>query len=98
MSGTSFPVVCCVVVCSGTYKLSSSKISSGMTMLGKPFLCNMIGTMFANFFALYLAAIKLTCIMACIFGFMLGVNALWVGGCGGIVVQEEGAGRLGVEV
>jgi len=58
----------------------------------------MIGTMFANFFALYLAAMRATCKMACIFGFVLGVNVLLNWGGGGRVVLEVDAGRLGVLV
>jgi len=53
--------------------------------------------MVANLLALYLAAIRLTCNMACIFGFVFGVNA-WVWGSVGMVVLEEVVGRLGVLV
>ena len=66
-------------------------------MLGKPFLCSIIGTMFANLFALYLAAMRLTCKMAWIFGFVFGVRVL-VGGCVGRIVRGEVVGRLGVLV
>ena len=99
MSGTSLFVVSVFVVAySGMYRFSSSKISSGTTMLGNPFFCSMIGTMFANLLALYLAAMRLTCNMACIFGFVLGVGA-WVWGCVGRVIREEVVvGRLGVLV
>ena len=98
MSVTSFPVVSVFVVAySGMYRLSSSKISSGTTMLGKPFLWSIIGTMFANLFALYLAAMRLTCKMAWIFGFVFGVRVL-VGGCVGRIVRGEVVGRLGVLV
>ena len=83
MSVTSFPVVSVFVVAySGMYRFSSSKISSGTTMLGKPFLWSIIGTMIANPFALYLAEMRLTCNMAWIFGFVLGVRVL-VWGCVG---------------
>lgn len=38
--------------------LSPSKISSGTTMLGNQFFCNMIGPMFANFLVLYFVAMR----------------------------------------
>lgn len=59
-------------------------------MLGKPFLCSMIGTMFANFLALYLAAIKATCSIACILGLLFGVKVFVWGKCAGGRVVPEG--------
>lgn len=46
----------------------------------------MIGTMFAIFLVLYLAAMRETCKMVCIFGFVLGVKVLIWGGGGRVVL------------
>lgn len=54
-------------------EVSSSKISSGITILGKPFLSSSIGTMFVNLVVLYVAA---TCSIVCIFGLLFCVRVL----------------------
>ena len=74
----------------GMYRSWSSKISSGITMLGRPFFCSSIGTMFANLLALYFAAIKAVCSINGICAFVLGVMVFVWGRCGAGRVKPGG--------